>query len=108
MDRDLAGRVFVVTGASNGIGLETAKSFACRGARVVMTARHPGRGEAALETVRRVSGRDDAELVIFDFSSLASVREGAAAIARLTDRIDVLVNNAGLILSERQLTDDGF
>lgn len=108
MDRDLEGRVMVVTGANAGIGLETAKNFACRGARVLMTARSREKGEAAREIVKRVSNRDAVELVVFDLASLASVRAGAAEIARLTDRIDVLVNNAGLILSKRQLTVDGF
>ncbi len=105
---DMSGKTVVVTGGNSGIGLETAVELARAGARTVITARDPGRGEAALAEVRRRAGRDDASLVVFDLASLASVRQGAAELLERCDRIDVLVNNAGLVLSKRQETEDGF
>jgi len=104
----MSGKTVVVTGGNSGIGLETAVDLARAGARTLITARDPGRGEAALAEVRRRAGRDDASLVVFDLASLASVRKGAAEILDRCDRIDVLVNNAGLVLSKRQETEDGF
>ena len=105
---DMTGRTVVVTGANSGIGLETAVELARAGATTVLTARDPGRGEAALEVVRTRSGRDDVHLVVFDLASLASVRKGADEILERCARLDVLVNNAGLVLSRRQETEDGF
>jgi retinol dehydrogenase 12 len=104
---DMTGKTVVVTGASSGIGLETAVALAARGARVLITARDAGRGQAALDTIRKSSG-GDCDLVLFDLMSMSSVRRGAAEILAQTDRIDVLVNNAGLVLSTRTETPDGF
>lgn len=104
----MKGKTVVVTGANSGIGLETAAELARAGARTVLTARDAGRGEAAVAEVRRRAGHDEVSLVVFDLASLASVRQGAAEILDRCDRIDVLVNNAGLVLSKRQETTDGF
>jgi NAD(P)-dependent dehydrogenase (short-subunit alcohol dehydrogenase family) len=104
---DMTGKTVVVTGASSGIGLETAVSLAGLGARVLITARDAGRGTAALDTVKKRSG-GDCDLVLFDLADMSSVRRGAAEIIAKTDRIDVLVNNAGLVLSTRTETPDGF
>ena len=105
---DMSGKTVVVTGANSGIGLETAAELAQAGARTVLTARDPARGQAAVAEVQRRAGRDDVSLVVFDLASLPSVRTGAAEILERCDRIDVLVNNAGLVLSKRQETEDGF
>ncbi|HZU80123.1 MAG TPA: SDR family oxidoreductase [Acidimicrobiales bacterium] len=105
---DMTGKTVVVTGANSGIGLETAASLAAAGARVLMTARDPGRGEAARAEVAKRSGSDKVELVVFDLGDLASVRAGAADILARTDRIDVLVNNAGVVLTARRETSDGL
>ncbi|HVX22729.1 MAG TPA: SDR family oxidoreductase [Acidimicrobiales bacterium] len=105
---DMTGKTVVVTGGSSGIGLETAVALATAGARVVVTARDQGRGEAAVADVRRRSGRDDVDLVVFDLGSLASVRQGAADVLARCPRLDVLVNNAGLVLSDRHQTVDGY
>ena len=105
---EMTGKTVVVTGANSGIGLETAVALARAGATTILCARDPKRGEAALEVVRSRSGRDDAGLVVFDLASLASVRKGADELLGRCGRIDVLVNNAGLVLSERRETEDGF
>lgn len=101
-------RVVLITGANSGIGLETAVALATAGATVVMAARNPAKGEAALAEVRRRSGRTDVELVGLDLASLASVRTCATEVLDRFDRLDVLVNNAGLVLNKREVTEDGF
>lgn len=105
---DMTGRTVVVTGGNSGIGKETALALAKSGARVVITARDPSRGEDAVAHIRSASGNRDVELVVFDLGNMASVRSGASRILSVCDRIDVLVNNAGVVLSERQETPDGF
>lgn len=105
---DMTGKTVVVTGANSGIGLSTAVALARAGARVVITARDEAKGEGAVEEVRRRSGSAAVELSVFDLGSLASVRAGAADILARCDRLDVLVNNAGVVLSERRETPDGL
>ena len=105
---DMSGRTVVVTGGNSGIGLEAAVDLARMGASVVITARHAERGAAALAEIRRRSGSGDVAVVALDLASLASVRTAAEEILATTDRLDALVNNAGAILSQRTLTDDGF
>ena len=104
----MTGKTVIVTGGNSGIGLETAVALAGAGARVLITARDRARGEAALAEVRRRGGRDDAELAVFDLADLASVRAGAAELLDRCPRIDVLVNNAGVVLSDRRETTDGL
>jgi NAD(P)-dependent dehydrogenase (short-subunit alcohol dehydrogenase family) len=99
----------VVTGGNSGIGLETAAALAQMGARVVLTARSASRGQAAVQALAdRSSGARPVELVVFDLADLSSVRAGAAELLERCSRIDVLVNNAGLILTERSETVDGY
>jgi len=101
-------RTVVVTGANVGIGLETAVGLASFGDRVIMACRNREKAEAAAIEVRRRSYSDAVEVVSLDLASFASVRECAAEIGRRAERIDVLVNNAGLILSERSNTVEGI
>jgi NAD(P)-dependent dehydrogenase (short-subunit alcohol dehydrogenase family) len=105
---DLTGKTIVVTGANAGIGLATATDLAAMGATVVMTARDRGKGEAARKEVVRRTGNDQVVVGDLDLASLASVREFAAWFLDEHERIDVLVNNAGLIVDERRETADGF
>jgi len=105
---DLTGKVIVVTGANAGIGLETAVALAAMHATVVMTARTRSKGEAALAEVRRRSGSDRVVLGDLDLSSFASIRAFAAWFLERYDRLDVLVNNAGLIVDTRRETAEGF
>lgn len=105
---DMTGKTVVITGGSSGIGKETAVALARAGARIVITARDAGRGEAAVTDIKSRSGSDAVEVVVFDLASLASVHKGATEILDRCPRIDVLVNNAGLVLSDRRLSEDGF
>lgn len=106
---DMQGKTVVVTGGNSGIGLETAEALAGMGARVIVTARNADKGRAAVAgIVQRLGGHAQVQLVVFDLSDLASVRRGADEILEQAPRLDVLVNNAGVVLSERHETVDGF
>ncbi|HEX3332957.1 MAG TPA: SDR family oxidoreductase [Acidimicrobiales bacterium] len=105
----MQGKTVVVTGGNSGIGLETAAALAATGARVLVTARNADKGRAAgADIVQRSGGQAQVQLVVFDLADLSSVRRGAAEILEQAPRIDVLVNNAGLVLTERRETVDGY
>ena len=105
---DLHGRVAVVTGANGGLGLETTAALATAGAHVVMAARSPRKTEAAVAEVRGRVPEADLEVVPLDLGNLASVRAAAATVSDTHDRIDLLVNNAGLMAMPERQTADGF
>jgi NAD(P)-dependent dehydrogenase (short-subunit alcohol dehydrogenase family) len=100
---DLSGRRMIVTGGNSGIGLETVRALCRHGAEVVLAARDPGRGEAALRTLAAEGLKP--RFAALDLSSLASIRRFAAGI----ESVDVLINNAGVMgMPRRMLTEDGF
>ena len=99
---DLAGKTVIVTGASNGIGLETAKAYAAHGARVILAVRDQARGKRAADLLQ---GPGQAEVRLLDLASLESVREFARD---WTGPIDLLVNNAGVMVPPLSRTADGF
>jgi NAD(P)-dependent dehydrogenase (short-subunit alcohol dehydrogenase family) len=106
---DQTGRVMVVTGATGGLGLRVAEVLAAHGARVLMGARNPGRGAAALARVAASARGTPPELVSLDLSSLASVRAAAADIrARTGDRLDLLLNNGGIMAPPLSFSVDGY
>jgi NAD(P)-dependent dehydrogenase (short-subunit alcohol dehydrogenase family) len=105
---NMQGKTVIITGANSGIGLATAVALAGAGARTVLTARDQSRGEAAVREVSERSGNPEVSLVTFDLGSLASVRQGAAELLERCERIDVLLNNAGLVLSDRRVSADGY
>ena len=96
---DQSGRTVIVTGANSGLGAATARALADRGAAVVLACRNVGKGEAAAATMR-----GDVSVRKLDLADLASVRTFAAE----TSRVDVLVNNAGVMAVPLQRTADGF
>ena len=104
---DLAGKTCLVTGASAGIGLATARELARLGARVVMAVRNPEKGERARRAVMGATGRD-VELASVDVASRASIRAFARDLAVRHPRLDVLVNNAGIWSERRRLSPDGI
>jgi NAD(P)-dependent dehydrogenase (short-subunit alcohol dehydrogenase family) len=99
-------KTVVLTGATNGIGLESAQQIAAEGHRLVLVGRSPEKLERAAEAVR-AAGASEVETVVADFESLDSIRTAAQEIRRLCPRIDVLVNNAGTVYASRTLTGDG-
>ena len=101
------GKRVLVTGASSGIGRATAIGLAQRGARLLLTGRNPERCDEALAAVRAAGGTD-ARMFQSDFSRLDSVRELAASIRQHTEQLDVLINNAAVVVVRRTLTADGY
>jgi len=104
----MTGKNVVVTGASSGIGLETTRELAGQGARILMVVRNKDKAEAAIADIRKTAPDAELELVLADLYSLAAVRAAGAEIRRRVDKLDVLVNNAGMIHGSRELTPDGF
>ncbi|MBB2903061.1 NAD(P)-dependent dehydrogenase (short-subunit alcohol dehydrogenase family) [Kineococcus radiotolerans] len=104
---DQSGRVAVVTGANTGLGLETARTLADRGATVVLAVRDVDKGARA---AAGLTGNAPGNVVVqqLDLSSLESIRAAASALRDAHPRIDLLVNNAGVMYTPRQTTRDGF
>lgn len=104
----MTGKICLVTGANSGIGFETAKALAKMGAHVVMACRNEAKARVAQQDIINASKNPDVDLLIVDMSSLDSVRELAQTIKKNYQRLDVLINNAGVMLSKRQLSADGY
>ncbi len=104
----MQGKTVLVTGANTGIGLETAAGIAALGADVVLTARDPAKGSAAVAEIRRRHPQANIEPMELDLASLQDVRNFAKAFADRHGALHVLVNNAGLMLGERSTTADGY
>src|SRR3954447_12623418 len=102
------GPVALITGASAGIGLETAVGLARVGFRVIMAGRDAARIERARTEIMARSGSDHIETALADFASLAAVRGLAETVLARHDRLDLLVNNAGLIAPRYQRSPDGY
>ena len=108
MSANLENRVFLVTGANSGIGKATALGLARLGGTVVMACRSATRGEAARQDVVRDSGNSKVYLETVDLASEESTRSFAEQFKRKYPRLDVLVNNAGVYTSHREVTQDGL
>ncbi|HVR70293.1 MAG TPA: oxidoreductase [Vicinamibacteria bacterium] len=105
---DLSGRTALVTGANSGLGLETARALARAGAYVILAARDAGKASAADSRIRGELPGASLEVVPLDLASLDSVRRCAEAVLAKHTRIDLLVNNAGVMACPEQRTADGF
>jgi len=105
---DQTGRTFIVTGANSGLGFETARQLAAHGGRVVLTARSESKGADAVERIRAAHSGASVEFRLLDLADLTSVRRFADAILDDGITVDVLVNNAGVMVPPRRLTAQGF
>ena len=105
---DQSDRVAIVTGANTGLGYHTAAALAQTGAHVVLAVRDLEKGNLALARIVAAHPDADVTLTELDLSSLASVRTAAAALRKTYPRIDLLINNAGVMWTPKQLTADGF
>ena len=105
---DLTDKVVVVTGANSGIGLETARELARKGADTILACRSVERGQRAIDEVRAEMPRSMVALMMLDLGSLASIERFARALTRTRSRLDVLVNNAGIMAVPYSQTEDGF
>jgi NAD(P)-dependent dehydrogenase (short-subunit alcohol dehydrogenase family) len=103
-----SGRVAVVTGANTGIGFETAQVLAARGATVVLAVRDTGKGRQAAARIAAAAPRADVTVEHLDLTSLDSVRAAADALRAKYPRIDLLINNAGVMYTPKTTTRDGF
>lgn len=105
---DLTGKVIIVTGANSGIGFEAAKAFARKGAQTILACRSMDKAQAALTEIQAAIPNAPAEIMALDLASLDSVRQFAGAFKAKYDRLDVLVNNAGIMMVPYGITEDGF
>ena len=105
---DLTGKIAIVTGANSGIGYEMARALAGKGAMVILACRNQAKGEAAVRQIDQEYPEAKAELMQLDLSDLASVRRFAGEFASQYDRLDILINNAGIMAPPLGKTADGF
>jgi NAD(P)-dependent dehydrogenase (short-subunit alcohol dehydrogenase family) len=103
----MQGQVCVITGATSGIGKAAAAALARQGAEIIVVGRDPGRAEATAAAIQ-ADGAPPPKVEIADLARLDQVRALAGRLNQTLDRIDVLINNAGLVLNERQVTPDGY
>jgi retinol dehydrogenase 14 len=104
----MGGKTVLITGGTSGIGKATAVAMAAMGANVVVVGRNQERGGAAVEEIKAQSHNESVELMLADLSVQAEVRRLAEEFLERYDRLDVLVNNAGLVQSKRTETPDGI
>lgn len=105
---DLTGKLIAVTGGNSGLGYESVKAFAGKGAEVVLASRSPEKGETAKKEILKDVSGGKIRVMELDLSDMASVREFAASLKKDYTRLDVLMNNAGIMMSPYFTTKDGF
>ena len=105
-DKDLSNQVVIVTGANTGIGFETARSLAAAGARVILACRSAEKGQAAVDKIRQLHPKSQAEYLSLDLASVDSIFAFSSLLK--ADRIDTLICNAGLVLPAFEQTQEGI
>jgi len=102
------GKIVLITGANSGVGRSLAIKCALKGSTVVLICRNKERGEKAKEEIIRISANESIHLIVADMSSLNSIKKAAEEFKNKFNNLHILVNNAGINLSHRELTADGF
>ena len=105
---ELTGKVIVVTGANSGLGFESAKEFARKGSRTILACRDMEKAQAALDQLQAEIPHAQAEIMPLDLASLNSIHRLGDEFETKYDRLDVLVNNAGIMMAPYGTTEDGF
>lgn len=105
---DLTGRTYLVTGANSGIGYHAAAHLRRAGGDLLVGARSPAKGKAAVRSLGEIAGSGRLELVELDLADSASIRAAAARVGELTNGLDAVINNAGIMQTPQQTTADGF
>lgn len=106
--KDMTGKLVFITGGASGLGQETARAMAAKGAHVVIAARDQAKLDEAAQAIRDGSGSDAVETILCDLASLSSVRACAKETNERFDRIDLMINNAGVMACPFATTADGF
>lgn len=104
----MKGKVCLITGGTNGIGLETARALAKMGAKIVIVGRNPVKTAEVAAELKQSTGSEHIDFLLADLSLMAQVRKLADEFKARYDRLDVLVNNAGAVYTSRQLTAEGL
>jgi NAD(P)-dependent dehydrogenase (short-subunit alcohol dehydrogenase family) len=105
---DLTGKTIIITGSNSGLGFECARALTAKRAHVVLACRNLGKAAVAVEQIKGASATSSVEAMALDLADLSSVRSFVAAFCDKFDRLDVLLNNAGVMAIPRTLTKDGF
>ncbi|MCD7809334.1 MAG: SDR family NAD(P)-dependent oxidoreductase [Erysipelotrichaceae bacterium] len=105
---DLTGKVMIVTGANSGLGFETTKELARKGAKVVMGCRNPQRADTAKQKIQNEIPDADLDIILLDLASQKSVENFAHQFKQKYNRLDALINNAGIMAAPYSETVDGF
>lgn len=105
---DMKGKRVLITGANQGIGKASAIALGKMGASLVLVCRDGEKGRAAVADIQRETGRGDVELILADMGVQADVRRAAAELKAKHDKLDVLLNNAGVLVTSRRTTKDGI
>lgn len=105
---ELEGKTVIVTGANAGIGYETALGLAKKGARIILACRDEAKACEACRKIIEESKNDQVEVELLDLSKMKSIREFSNRIKSKLDKLDILINNAGIFMSHRTQTEDGF
>ncbi|MEM7780863.1 MAG: SDR family NAD(P)-dependent oxidoreductase [Pseudomonadota bacterium] len=106
--KDLTGKTVFVTGGNSGLGEETSRALAAKGAHVVLAGRDQAKLNKAADAIRAQTGSEQVETILCDLGSIESVRACGAEAAERFEKIDVLINNAGIMATPQGMTADGF
>ena len=107
-DEDMVNKIVLITGANSGIGKETAIALARKGAHIIMLCRNQEKAEKAMIEIKERANTEHVDLIIADLSDQKAIYSAVAQFKTKYNRLDVLINNAGSILKERQETTEGY